>query len=45
MKEQMSSLYSAESCIEAILDKIIQIKYMQELDKKITPYTLGHTII
>ena len=41
----MSSVGVAESCIEAILDKVVHIKYMQELDTKVTPYTLGHTLI
>ena len=41
----MSSVLMAETCIDAVLDKVIHIKYMQELDKKITPYTLVHTMV
>ena len=44
IKEQMQSIFTAESCIDFVIEKVCRIKYMQELDKKITPHTIGHTI-
>lgn len=41
----LGSVLVADSVISQAIDKVLHIKYMQEVDKKITPHTIRHTII
>ena len=43
--EQLSSMVMAGNAVEAIIDKVMHIKYMEEIEKKITPHTICHTLI
>ena len=40
--ENMSSLVGTDYVIEFILDKVMHIKYMQELERKVQPYVVNN---
>ena len=39
----MSSVEIAGAAIEAVLDKVAHIKYMEELEGKLRPYVINYT--
>jgi len=43
--DKMSSLLSADCVIEAILDKVMYIKYLEELEEKVVPFVIKYTTL
>ena len=42
-QDKLSSLVIAENVVNHLLDKVSHFKYMQELERKVTPYVIADT--
>ena len=45
LKDMMSSVVAAEHVIDAVLDKVAHIKYMEELEAKVRPFVINYTTL
>ena len=43
--DNLSSLLSVDCIIEAVINKVMHIKYLEELEKKVVPFVIKYTTL